>query len=208
MLKLNVSQRAYKAHDKIKTMPKRKAIKVSRRNVLLTSIALLIVIFAVYLFFRSPGTKSGTIPSTNPTSENSASLKNQASKAPPQSSSAPDTTQGSDKTQSNTASPAINSSLISPYGNFVSNHHPGGNNPTSEASVCNTTVGATCYIKFIKNDVVKKLTEQNTDSNGATYWYWDIETAGLSKGSWIVEAIASLNGQTKTSTDSLKLEVQ
>lgn len=101
--------------------------------------------------------------------------------------------------------------LITPSGTMVSNHKPslsGVSSPSTEQSVCNTSVNATCYIEFTKDNEVKRLPEQTTDSNGSTYWSWDVVKAGLSAGTWQVTAVASANGQTKTFKDSTPLEVQ
>jgi flagellar hook assembly protein FlgD len=102
--------------------------------------------------------------------------------------------------------------LIAPSGNFVSNHKPGQNgSPTSEQSVCDTTPGATCFIQFTRDSTVKILAPQVAGSDGTAFWEWDAKDAssiGLTPGSWNVSAVASLNGQTKTSNDALPLEIQ
>jgi len=98
--------------------------------------------------------------------------------------------------------------LLQPTGNFVSAHK---NVPstTSLSSVCNTTSGATCQITFTNGSVVKSLSSQTTDSTGAAYWNsWKPSDLGLTSGSWQVQAVAILNGQTKTSTDAMNLEIQ
>ena len=96
-----------------------------------------------------------------------------------------------------------------PTGPFVSNHSPGQNgSPLSEASVCNTSPGASCYIEFINGNSTKKLPAQTTDNTGAAYWSWNINDAGLSSGTWKITAIATLNGQTSSASDSANLEVQ
>jgi hypothetical protein len=100
------------------------------------------------------------------------------------------------------------STLLDPTGNFVSAHK---NVPKSASlsSVCNTTSGAECKIVFTNGSTSKSLTSQTTDSNGSTFWNsWSPEDIGLTSGSWQVQAIATLNGQSKTSTDAMKLEIQ
>ncbi len=99
--------------------------------------------------------------------------------------------------------------LVQPYGDLVSNHRPGQNGSgTTEQSVCNTTPSATCFIQFTETSSgkVTKLPTQTVGSNGSTIWDWDTHT--LTSGEWQIKAVASLNGQTKTVTDSIKLEVQ
>jgi hypothetical protein len=102
--------------------------------------------------------------------------------------------------------------LVAPTGNFVSNHFPGANgSPTTEASTCNTSPGASCYIKFTNIDTgqTTQLSTQAVDARGSTSWYWDVsKDAHLTSGQWKVAAVASLGSQTKSSDDALKLTVQ
>lgn len=101
-------------------------------------------------------------------------------------------------------------SLYVPSGNFVSNHHPnlsGSPAPNTIASVCNTTPGASCKIVFSKDGVTKELPSQVTDANGSAYWTWKLQDIGLTAGSWKIQAIASLNGQTKDASDALDMVV-
>ena len=119
----------------------------------------------------------------------------------------------SDKAAGSTTNPDSssnnNSLLQSPYGNFVSNHGPGmGGAPTSEVSVCNTTPGATCYIRFTKGSESTSLPAKKTNGDGAATWYWDTKEAKLSSGVWKITAIATLNGETKTAQDPLPLNIQ
>jgi hypothetical protein len=91
----------------------------------------------------------------------------------------------------------------------VSNHHPGkSGSPTSEVSVCNTTPGATCYIKFTNGDLSTALTAKKTNGDGVAIWYWDTKDANLVSGNWQIMAVATLNGQTKTSADTLPLVIK
>lgn len=105
-----------------------------------------------------------------------------------------------------------NHALIVPSGNFVSNHFPGQNNsPTTEASTCNTTPGATCFIKFTNSSTGEstQLPTQTVDARGSTSWYWDInKDAHLTSGEWRITAVAVLNGQTRTADDALQLTIQ
>lgn len=116
----------------------------------------------------------------------------------------------SDKTQaSGSPTGTTSSTLIAPFGTFISNHKPGQNgSPTSEQSVCNTTPGATCDIQFVNGSVSKSLGAQVANSNGTAYWSWDINGGTLAPGSWRVTAVVKLNGQTKTTSDPTLLEVR
>lgn len=90
---------------------------------------------------------------------------------------------------------------------LVSNHRPSSSSP-GEQSVCSTTPGASCYIAFTKAGETKKLDAETTDVNGFAYWTWDINSAGLTEGSWTITVTASLNGQTKSAQDPIDLVVQ
>jgi hypothetical protein len=112
---------------------------------------------------------------------------------------------GDDKSSSNP-----NAALLTPSGNFVSNHRPnlsGSPAPNSMESTCTTTPGATCQILFTRNGVTKSLDAQTTDRNGSAFWSWKLQDIGLTEGSWQIQAKATLNNQTKTANDSLNLEV-
>jgi len=102
----------------------------------------------------------------------------------------------------------VNLPLYAPYGAFVSNHTPGaGGSPTTEDSVCNTTPGAKCYIKFTKDGTTSQLPTQLVGSDGSTRWSsWEATT--LSSGSWTITAVATLNGQTKTTQDQTPLIIK
>jgi len=102
-------------------------------------------------------------------------------------------------------SSSTNQELVAPFGSFVSNHHPSAGS-YDESSLCNTTSGATCYIQFTQGSDVKKLSSQ-TATNGSVVWDWNINSAGLGSGQWQVTAVATLNGQTKTTDDPIKLVV-
>lgn len=134
-------------------------------------------------------------------SVSAANVTNQPTTAP---NSPPPATQSGD----NKGTPAESTVLISPSGTFVSAHK---NVPSTAplSSVCNTSSGATCSIVFTMNSTTKSLPAQTTDRGGATYWNsWTPNSIGLTSGVWKVAAVASLNGQTKTTADALDLEVQ
>lgn len=97
-----------------------------------------------------------------------------------------------------------------PSGAFVSNHKPSLSRPgrNQVSSACDTTEGATCVISFTKGGVTKSLESKKTDKNGSASWDWTLQQLGLSAGTWKIEAKATLNGKSKTATDTLDLEVQ
>jgi hypothetical protein len=149
-----------------------------------------------HLFHSS--TPPPVIPTTNSTQSNTPTKSTSSTAAPPTK---------NDK-NSNSSNPT-KLPLYTPYGNFVSNHHPGENgSPTSESSVCNTTPGATCYIRFTQGSTTTSLPAKKTNSDGAVYWSWDTKTANLTSGDWAITAIATLNGQTKTTKDNIPLTIK
>ena len=100
--------------------------------------------------------------------------------------------------------------LVTPTGDFVSDHHPnlsGSPAPNLESSVCTTTPGASCKITFTKDGVTKALTPETTDLGGSAYWDWKLQDVGLTAGSWQIQAVATLNGQTMSATDAMNLVV-
>jgi hypothetical protein len=181
----------------------RKSKKNSRNLLLIRIVGVLILVAVVALAFHRPNKGSGQIPSTTPNQTASSSAKQPVS--------TPAATDKTSPTGSTTEGVPSNLSLLEPSGNFVSNHHPnlgGSPAPSAEQSVCNTTPGASCYIKFTKGDITKTLASQATDGNGSTYWNWDIKDSGFTEGSWQITATATLNGLTKSTTDSQDLVVQ
>jgi hypothetical protein len=174
----------------------------------LVLVALIMTVLEVtdttHLFHKHADYGSGTIPSkisTTPTASTTKTSTNTATNTTtPQ--------QPSDKSDT----PPVASSdtpLTNPSGTLISNHTPGLNgSPTAITSQCVTLPGATCYIVLVKDGVTKKLDVQTAGTSGAVYWNWDVQTAGLTAGSWNVTAIASLGSQTKTTSDPINLQVQ
>lgn len=103
--------------------------------------------------------------------------------------------------------------LIAPQGNFVSNHHPnlsGSPAPNKMQSSCTTTPGATCQITFTNtaDGTIRSLPAQTTDPGGTAIWNWSLKDISITEGTWKVQAVATLEGQTKTADDALNLEVK
>lgn len=147
---------------------------------------------------------SGNIPSTSQSKENEKE-KQSSSENDDSSNGSGATDSTSEKT---TGAPSSGSDLLAPYGNFVSNHVPSLKNSSSMESVCITTPGASCTIIFTKDGVTKTLESKKANSNGAIIWSWDIDDAGFVEGSWKITATATLDGQTKSTSDIQNLEVQ
>jgi hypothetical protein len=102
---------------------------------------------------------------------------------------------------------ATGEDLVEPNGNFVSAHK---NVPMDAplSSVCNTSAGASCQIRFTSGSTTQTLPAQTADLGGTTYWNsWTPASIKLTPGTWKVQAVSTKNGQTKTSTDALNLEI-
>jgi len=180
--------------------------KATKNPVYLSATIILIVIVAVVVFLHFHN--KDIIPTTNPVSSSKTTANNNEH---PKSSPSASASDGSDKNPASQVA-TVGTNLAAPYGTFVSDHHPslsGANNtPSSELSTCTTSPGASCYINFTKGDVTKRLPTQITDGSGSTSWHWDVSQAGLSQGTWDITAVATLGDQTKSTSDTFKLEVQ
>lgn len=124
--------------------------------------------------------------------------------------SSPQSSGSKDNKSGDSSSSQVKLPLYSPYGNFVSNHHPNLNGspaPSQETSVCNTTPGAKCYVKFTMGSTHTSLPVKTADSKGSVFWSWDVRKAGLTVGDWTITAVATLNGQSKSVQDPLPLSV-
>ena len=167
----------------------------------------------LYLFIIKPAQirNQTVIPTEDSSSNNTNPEENPASPSSPSGEGAIP----KDKDTSPSSSSLPPSSGIAPakpYGTFISNHRPSlsGRNsvPSAVESVCQGTPGAKCYIVFTKDGKTKNLPEKTIGRDGSVDWEWDVKTAGFSVGSWKIEVISSLNGQSASATDSLNLEVQ
>ena len=168
------------------------------------SALLIIVGVSLLLFFLFRTQPTGPIiPSTTPSKTVSTNADKQIAAQTSNNSSVD--TNSSKSNASSTPSSSFGAAPAIPYGDFVSNHSPGGPNPNQETSVCNTTPGASCYIEFTQGSSTKNLAIQTTDANGAAYWNWDASI--LDSGTWTIKAVATLNGHTESATDSRPLVV-
>ncbi len=187
---------------------RRKQNRFNKRLIigLLALVILLIAGFVGYKIYQSRKRQQTTIIPTTPTKNtNSYGASGNTSKQTPPAGGFSSSDLNKDSGSSNSGN---SSGPIKPYGNFVSNHKPGQNGSgTTEDSICNTSPGATCYIEFTKDSIVKKLELKTTDSNGTAMWSWNVKDAGLTAGSWQVSAVAALNGQTASTQDSIPLEI-
>jgi len=74
---------------------------------------------------------------------------------------------------------------------------------TGMESTCQSVPGASCYIQASMGGTTKTVSQSETvPDSGAdgVILNWDASQAGLTAGSWAIEAIATLNGQTAASS--------
>lgn len=168
-----------------------------------------LIIGACVFFYNNQSEGSDTINAKSP---NKSSISN-PSDTPNEVADNATSDQSSDKTVAGSGASSDTITVTSqPTGSFVSNHKPSLSGkdgvPSSMQSACNTNPGATCTIRFVKDNTVKTLPAKIADSYGVVLWDWDVNKSGFEVGSWQIIAVASGGGQEKTTTDSINLEVQ
>lgn len=180
------------------------SINKRKRIVLLSLLLLVVALCLAFVGYKHYSSKDSSGSSSIKTADNKALSSEKATPSYTKASS----TSTPEKSSNNTV--PLSSALVSPSGNFVSDHHPdisGSPNPSSMESECTTNPGATCQISFTNDGTTESLPIQTVDSNGTTYWYWTLQNVGLTQGTWTIQAVASLNGQTKVSMDPQNLVV-
>jgi len=197
----------------VKSKYRRKLRRFSKgKTPFLVAALLLILLFAGVGFYYHSHHK--TVSKSQPPTVTTKTTASSPSKTQPT------TSKGTNETSPTPTSPQptptvtpttndTNVILQKPSGYFASNHFPGQNGSgQDETSVCNTTAGASCYISFTKAGITKSLPAATTDDTGAAYWSWTPQTVGLTSGSWIVNATATLGQQSASTQDSTQLEIQ
>jgi cytoskeletal protein RodZ len=182
-------------------MKQRSKITTNRVRISLAiGIILILVVIGVVIAYRTTRHVSKIIPSTSPTTTQvNNSIDNGKT---------PSIGGSSDNTQNQTTPTSPSPAPSQPFGNFVSSHSPSLSQSPQMASVCNTTVGASCWIEFSKDTTVLSLKAVTTDNSGTAYWYWNLNDDGFSTGSWQITAKATLKGQTVTVKDTQPLVVK
>lgn len=202
--------------------------KAHKNKKLLISLAFLVVIGGAvggYALVSKNASKPSikSVPkAANSSNPNSQSNKNNNAPAYPNpyvTNPTPTTKVPAGGTESNTS--ASGSALVAPFGQFVSNYGPvsysANDGSNQEESICQTTIGATCSIEFLQGQTTEALKpvvvkSENGSQNGVASWSWtpnQVGTGGgLTPGEWEVEAVATLNGTTKTTISNIKLNIQ
>lgn len=185
-------------------------IRHRKKIIVLALVTIFVILLALelsnttHLFHNSKNTQSGPT-STIDTKDGTIS---------PNSTSGPNKTQNAQSggSQLSTGGSTNNGNVSprAPSGNFVSNHYPnlsGSPAPNQMQSTCNTTPNARCQIIFTNGGITKSLPAQTADKEGAVYWSWKLQDIGLTAGTWHIQAVASLDGQTQTVDDALNLGI-
>jgi len=182
---------------------------VTKNKKILVAIVLVIIIAVAgsFLIFHDTSMVVSTKkPAHKTTSSKKTAQNNTKPKKATQTSSNPvsPTNNPTPVAPSNSSSGNNNSTLTAPFGSFVSNHNPNLNNSAQdfELSSCETTAGASCYIAFTNNSgSTISLPTETTDTQGVASWNWYVSDKGFTVGTWHIKAVATLNGQTKTTSD-------
>lgn len=201
------SMQKHKQKRQSKQVKRRVAIGLAGIVVVAGVVAVLELTNTTHFFHARPAVSSTIKTVAPPTTSTSPSKDKTSPGTTPQSATTPPTS----TTQKPSPTAPSNATLIAPYGTFVSNHHPnlsGSPAPSSEQSTCTTTPGAICTITITNGSVTKTLAAQTVDSSGTTYWNWDVKQSGFTAGTWHITATATLANQTKSTPDTLTLEVQ
>jgi hypothetical protein len=185
-------------------------MKSNKQKILFVASTFVIVAIVIVIALAGGHKKAVSGPiKTMYTSSSSSTKSAKSNPSSSNSSNASSNNSSSDKPASSGSQIGTSNSLAAPYGTLVSNHKPGQNGSNLiEQSQCITNPGASCYIKFTQNGVVKTLPTKTADTNGSVIWQWSISDAGLTSGNWQITAVATSGAQTKTTTDQLPLEVQ
>lgn len=201
------SYRSRKSHSK-------KVFGVAAVLLILVAVVAALELTNTTHFFHAKTAVSGKIPVISSGKTPASTSKNTTSQTPATSktttTSPTNTTNTVDKSSGTGQGTNQPSTLQTPFGSFVSNHSANlSGSPSQEQSFCITSPGASCTMTFTNDSgIVKTLPGQTADSSGNVSWVWDVNSAGFTTGNWKITATASLNGQSKTTTDQLPLKVQ
>ncbi|MCL4357663.1 hypothetical protein M1512_02075 [Patescibacteria group bacterium] len=183
---------------------------MNKKQKILISIAFIILAVAIgvvsYYSFASKKTYTSTAPATpkSPPAIKSKGTNSSNSQQAPTTITNTQTSPSSAK--SAPSSNQVSGSLETPYGQFVSNNSPSMG--SYEESECETTPGASCYIDFVSSSgKTISLQTETTNSQGVAAWSWYVSSQmGFGPGTWNIQAIASLNGQTKTASSTMNVQ--
>lgn len=182
---------------------------MNKKQKILISTAFIILAVAIGVVSYYSFTSKKTYTSTAPTTTKSTPAIKSKGTSSSNSQQAPTITNTQTSPSSAKSAPSSNQvsgSLETPYGQFVSNNSPSMN--SYEESECETTPGASCYIDFVSSSgKTISLQTETTNSQGVAAWSWYVSSQmGFNPGTWIIQAIASLNGQTKTASSTMNIQ--
>src|SRR5688572_13906579 len=143
------------------------ALRFTRKSILITVAILLVVggAAAYTLWIRQDSDKPG---SDTPATDKETELRTEESQAQP---GVQVITEESQKTPPSTSS----ANLEAPSGSFVSNHKASLSSSNYMNSICRTTAGATCEIRFTKGSEIKVLGPNTVGDSGFVSWNWKLQ---------------------------------
>lgn len=178
---------------------------LNRRKLLIVLIIILVALgVGLYMVFGNNSPASTEQRSSKTTSQQQGSSSSRSD----------DKSQESQSTSKNNpqGTPADSATKpMTPTGGFVSNHRPnlsGSPAPNAMNSICQTTPGASCTIRFTMNGETKSLPSKTTGADGYASWDWKLQDLGITEGTWSVEAVATTSGGNTSATDATNLEVK
>jgi len=175
---------------------------IGKRKLLALVLVIVSLAIVVMIFFlvKKPGTETiAKQGKTTTTEENGVKVTTSA-----------ESTKNSSSPTTSSSNNLADITPIAPFGTFVSNHRPnldGKSSSNQMNSVCQTTPGVTCEIRFTSNGQIKILGPSKVGSDGYVSWDWKLQDIGLREGSWGIEAIAKNGDKTTATKDPMPLEV-
>ena len=178
--------------------------KSGRKKVWVIALAVIVIgVVAIFVYLKFGPNNKSTV--TNPVTTQESTVNNKQQDVA--------LTQNDNKqlTENLGSNESSSQAVKAPSGTFVSNHRPnldGDPAPSSINSVCSTSVGAKCEIRFSKDGVVKNLEGKVVGDDGFVSWDWTVQDLNLTVGTWQIEAFAQLGENSASTKDQIPLEVE
>ncbi len=179
-------------------MPRSRRSSAKRKTSILVMLVVAVVFLVAGTLFVMRHNKAINLtvkPSVSPTPTVQGPAKTGSAPAGPEAAGATPT--ASPTTISNPSHPASSGSLVAPTGDLLNVSSVSLSGATGMESTCQAVPGASCYIQVSMNGTVKKVsTSETVPNSGADGVILNWNANQLTVGTWQVEAVAILNGQT------------
>lgn len=99
---------------------------------------------------------------------------------------------------------------VAPTGLFLNSHElslSGDGVPAAGHSVCRTSPGATCVVRFVSDSGTVALGAKTVGDTGVVSWDWTPSSIGLGTGTYRVEIVATRGGHEVVVHDARDLTV-